>query len=424
MIYANYLTIDSDSEIGSEKSVYGNVVRPSNGSSIRAYLNVVCVIAGTGILGLPMALRLGGWIGLLILALAWGMSIYTSILLIRCLYANEEKRLSTYKDVATEAFGAIGGWVTFFFNAWILLGGPILYLVLAGQNLNQLCQGTSGELGDVPWIIICTVIVAIPLVLFKTMKDIAWVSALGFVAITIVVLVVLIMSIIDKPNQIDVQHDVVIWNMFPIALSTIAFSFGGNAVFPNIEASMKKPQDWNKVATAGISTCALLYFAVAICGYLVYGTIVQSPIYNSLPEGAGRIVAIIVVTINVMTSTPIFAASFALDIEEMFNITIERFGKVKEFAIRCLVRILIIGFICLIACVVPHFGALMSLIGAFGNCTLIFIFPVVFYFKLTGFRNKPYWEYALSFFVILLGIVGLVFGTIEAIKELIAAFSA
>lgn len=417
-------TLDLDSEIGSDPDFgFVDVDRSRAGSSIMAYFNVVCVVAGSGVLGLPMALKQGGWIGLVILVLAWVMSAYTSLLLIRCLYSNGKKRIATYKEVATEAFGVIGGWVTFFFNAWLLLGGPVLYLVLAGQNLNQLCKGTAGELGNTPWIIICCVIVAIPFIFFKTMKDIAWVSALGFVAITVVVLVVLIMSIIDSKNQVNIHHDVVVWNMFPIALSTIAFSFGGNVVYPHIEASMKQPKNWAKVSTAGLSTCAILYLIVAICGYLVYGTIVQNPIYNSLPENAGQIVAIVVITVNVMTSAPIYTASFSLDIEEMLNITVERLGRTKEFIARAVIRLAIMSVVGVIACTVPHFGALMSLIGAFGNCTLIFIFPVIFYYKLTGFRNKPIWEYACSFLAILLGVVGLIFGTIEAIKELIAAYS-
>lgn len=175
-----------------------------------AYLNVVCVVVGTGILGLPMTLKQGGWINLFILFLAWGMSIYTSVLLVRCLYANGKTRLTTYKYIAYEAFGPIGGWVTFFFNAWILLGAPVLYLVLSGSDLNQLCKGTVAEIGAIPWTIICTAAVAIPFVLLKSMKDVAWISALGVVVIFIVVFVVLIMAAIDRPNQINVHHDVVI----------------------------------------------------------------------------------------------------------------------------------------------------------------------------------------------------------------------
>lgn len=48
--------------------------RTHAGSSWTAYYNIVCVVAGTGTLGLPYSLRQGGWIGILILFLAWFMS--------------------------------------------------------------------------------------------------------------------------------------------------------------------------------------------------------------------------------------------------------------------------------------------------------------------------------------------------------------
>jgi amino acid permease len=121
-------------------------------------------------------------------------------------------------------------------------------------------------------------------------------------------------------------------------------------------------------------------------------------------------------------AAPILTTSFSLDIEEMLNITVERYGKTKEFLYRTAIRILTMTVIGIVACTVPHFGALMSLIGAFANCALIFIFPVVFYLKLTGVRNKPIYELAWCSLVVLLGVVGLIFGTMEAIKELIAAY--
>jgi amino acid permease len=124
----------------------------------------------------------------------------------------------------------------------------------------------------------------------------------------------------------------------------------------------------------------------------------------------------------VLLSAPILTTSFSLDIEEMLDITVERFGKVKEFLIRAALRIAIMVVVTIIACTVPHFGALMSLIGAFANCTLIFIFPIIFYFKLTGFRNKPFYEIAWCGLIILLGLVGLIFGTMEAINGLRAAY--
>jgi amino acid permease len=387
-----------------------------------AYFNVVCIVAGTGTLGLPMALAQGGWIGMLIIFLSWSMSIYTGVILIRCLYANGESRLHTYKEIATSAFGRIGGWVTFFFNTCIVLGAPVLYMVLAGTNFNQLCEGTAAEIGVTPWTIISCAIVAVPYVLVKSMKEVAWMSAFGAVATLVVVLIVVIMAGIDRPNVTDVHHDVANWSMFPLALSTISFSFGGNIVYPHVEASMKHPHQWTKVVAGGLSTCAVLYIITAVTGYLVYGSDVASPVYNSIPAGAAQTLSIVLITIHVIMAVPILVTSFSLDIEEMFDITVERFGRVREFLIRAAIRLSTMCVIGIIACTVPHFDALMSLLGAFANCALIFIFPVVFYLKLTGFRNKPIYELVWCFLVVLLGLVGLIFGTKEAIQELITAY--
>ncbi|GAA5800362.1 hypothetical protein HPULCUR_005791 [Helicostylum pulchrum] len=418
------VTFDAYSEAEVEYSEEGliDVNRENAGSSLIAYFNVVCVVAGTGTLGLPYALRLGGWIGLFILLLSWTMSVYTGTLLIRCLYANGKRRLSSYKEVATTCFGAIGGWITFFLNAWILLGAPILYMVLSGSNLHKLTENTPAEIGVFPWSVISCAIIAIPFIMVKSMKEAAWMSASGAIATLAVVIIVLVVACIDRNYIPPTHHDVVIWDKFPIALSTISFSFGGNAIYPHVEASMKKPKEWPKVVAAGLSTCAGLYFISAVPGYLVYGDTVKSPVYDSISDGVPKIIAIVVMTFHVLTASPILLTSFALDVEEMLNVTVERFGKVKEFLIRAALRILIVVFVGAIGASVPYFDNLMALIGSFANCGLIFIFPILFYFKLTGFRNKPIYELAWCFLTILLGIVGLIFGTISAIEALIENF--
>lgn len=409
-----------------ENSCEGSFIdinRDHAGSSWMAFFNIMCVVAGTGVLGLPLALKQGGWLGILILFLSWSMSIYNGIILVRCLYTGE-KRLSTHKDIATSAFGWIGGALTFFFNAWIVLGSPVLYMVLAGSNINQLCQGTPGELGDLRWTIICCGVFATPFVLVKSMKEVAWMSAFGALATVVVVFICLVMAALDANHPRVVHHDSVVWDMFPIALSTISYSFGGNVIYPHVEASMKTPRHWNRVVAGGLSVCAALYFIMAISGYLIYGDQVVSPIYNSIPAGVPQQVAIVLITIHVLMASPILTTSFSLDLEGMLRLE-ERFSKhrFQEFVARTCIRLLIVVIIGVIACMVPHFSELMSLIGAFANCALIFILPVAFYLKLTGIRNKPFYELIWCALIVLLGIVGLIFGTMEAIKELIAAFT-
>lgn len=73
--------------------------------------------------------------------------------------------------------------------------------------------------------IIPGLLVAIPFIFIKSMKEVAFTSAIGAVATLIVVLIVLISSLQNRPSE-PIYHDDVIWDQFPIALSSIAFSYG------------------------------------------------------------------------------------------------------------------------------------------------------------------------------------------------------
>lgn len=152
--------------------------------------------------------------------------IDSGIVLVRCLYHNGRTRLSSYQEIAEESFGKIGGWISFFFTAITLIGVPVLYILLAGQNLHKVCEGTAGELTFPIWVIICAAIITLPFVFFKSMKEVGFLSAFGMLATVLVVFIVLVMSVKDKPKHMDAHHDNVIWDQFPIALSSIVFSFG------------------------------------------------------------------------------------------------------------------------------------------------------------------------------------------------------
>lgn len=66
-------------------------------------MNVLC---GVGVLSTPYAVKQGGWLGLIILALLAVLAWYTGILLKRCLDSKEG--LETYPDIGHAAFGTTG----------------------------------------------------------------------------------------------------------------------------------------------------------------------------------------------------------------------------------------------------------------------------------------------------------------------------
>ncbi|KAJ8656519.1 hypothetical protein O0I10_007842 [Lichtheimia ornata] len=399
--------------------------RSQGGHAFGAYYNIVCAVCGTGMLGLSQAIARGGWGAIALLLLAWWMVSYGSVILIKCLYhpRKQTTRINSFKDITEDAFGKLGGWLCFFFIAWVLLGSPILYLVLIGQNMNQVCRGTAGEIGSIPWTIIWSVIIAIPFVLMKTMKEVAWTSLIGTTACFVSVIMLIVMVGIDSPTHaVNAVRSNIIWEGFPTSLATIGFSMGGNVIYPNVEASMRRPESWAKTVVIALTTCAMLYIVIAVPGYYVYGQDVSNPLYNSITEGPAQTVIIVLVTINILVSVPIFLTSFALDIESMANVTVARYGKYREFALRAAIRISTMVFCTVVACAVPYFDYLMSLFGAFGSCTSIFIIPVLCYWRLTGFKNKSIWENAWCAFILVFGFVGLIFGSWGAITDLIQAF--
>ncbi|KAG1139119.1 hypothetical protein G6F37_004320 [Rhizopus arrhizus] len=437
MIQENYASSDTSSDkfskveqtaidrVEDDRASDINEFGHGNGSFLTAYFNVVCVVAGTGTLGLPKAFAEGGWLGILILILASAMAIYSGIVLIRCLYHQPGKRLHDYKAIGTAAFGWPGYIIASALHFLNLFGCPALYLVLAGGNMVSLLKGTPGELKYQIWVAIWGCFLLVPSLILKTLKEVTVISAIGAVCTMMAVFVVLIQGPMYRHEhpEIPVVHDGVIWEGFPLALSTIAFSFGGNNTYPHAEHALKKPHQWKWAVTAGLSTCVGLYFLTAVPGYWSFGNTTQSPIYNSLPDGPGKLLSTIVMTIHVIFAIPIYSTSFSLEFERFTNCSEERFGKLGAWIGRAIIRTVTMGILVILACFIPYFDDFMGLIGALANCGLVFLLPILCYLKLTGVRNKPWYELAFCALTIFLGIVGCVFGTIDAIKALIRDFN-
>ncbi|KAI9471812.1 MAG: transmembrane amino acid transporter protein-domain-containing protein [Benjaminiella poitrasii] len=414
-IIDNYVEEDRSASITNE---FGH----GSGNFLTAYFNIVCVVAGTGTLGLPKAFADGGWLGILILILAYFMAVYSGIILIRCLYYKPGHRLSDYKQIGVAAFGWVGYIISSALHLLNLFGCPALYLVLASSNMTAMLKGTVGELNYKIWAVIWGAFLLIPSLILKTLKEVTAIAAIGAVCTMVAVFIVLIQGPINHSHAVEpVVHDSVIWTGFPIALSTIAFSFGGNNTYPHVEHALKKPHQWKYAVTAGLSTCTVLYFLTAIPGYYSFGRNTASPIYNNF-TGVPQLISMIVMTIHVIFAIPIYSTSFSLEFEQFINCTDERLGKLGSWLGRAVIRTVTMVILVVLAAFIPFFDDFMGLIGALANCGLVFLLPVLCYLKLTGVRNKPWYELLFCLLTLFLGIIGCIFGTKSSIQALIADF--
>ncbi|KAJ3025793.1 UNVERIFIED_CONTAM: hypothetical protein HDU68_006669 [Siphonaria sp. JEL0065] len=406
---------DSDIEVSEESHHKGNTV-------VEAIYHIICVIAGSGVLQLPYALNQSGWIGVGLIVFAAFANNYSGKLLIKSLYANGNsadgsRRLKGFSHIGFEAFGDIGRWLVEWFTSAMLMGVPIVYLILSGMNLELIFGIFSMKI----WIVLSALLVLIPFVMFKTLKEIAVFSAFGVFATLVVIATVIFYSIHDLPlNSGKVTHKYVDLSQFASALGSISFSYAGNYIYPEVEASMADPQQFHTVLSLSMVIISVMYLVTAILGYAAYGNLTDSPILNNLPKGFISQFSIFVITLHVLLAIPVVVTTFSLEMERRLDLLKVAQGDSKrEDWYRVVLRVGIMGVIVALAIAIPFFKDFMTLLGAVANTALIFVFPVVFDFKLFGFQERPLNEKVFGIVILIMGVFGGVVGGYEAIVALI-----
>ena len=88
----------------------------------------------------------------------------------------------------------------------------------------------------------------------KTLKEVAIVSLFGAIASVILVFSIAVLGMQDYSSHSSRStHAFIKWDTLALAMGTIAFSFGGNFVYPEVEHSMRNPRDFPKVLKKGMS---------------------------------------------------------------------------------------------------------------------------------------------------------------------------
>ncbi|KAG0326025.1 hypothetical protein BGZ99_010246 [Dissophora globulifera] len=371
-------------------AVNGMGMRGERAGGVATYkvvASLICVVAGTGTLGMPHAVAEAGWLGVCIIALSLFMSVTTGNMLIDCLYLKTNARRSSYQEIAHDAYGKAGHYIAFGTVGINLFGCAVLYIILAA-TLIQTMVNDYGHRSEPVYIYIigCSLFVWTCLICTKSMKEIAILSivgagaTLGVVMITIGISADMILH--HAAVTVSATHKIVDWAKIPLCIATMSFAYGGNVVYPHVEQSMRYPRSWPKALWSALTICFVMYMAIAVAGYLAFGDDTLSPILKNLPLGTNR----------------------------------------QQFLKRAIPRTIIIILTGLIAAVIPYFGDVMDLLGALTTCLLVFVMPILFYYKLGGLKNSDWWVKLWALFIFVIGLVALVLGTINATQHLIEDF--
>ncbi|PIA16921.1 hypothetical protein COEREDRAFT_80963 [Coemansia reversa NRRL 1564] len=413
-----YGSADSEQESGDTNA---DAAHRHLSSSTETFFHIVCITAGTGILQLPYALKSGGWIGVLYIALAAAISAYCGKILICCLYHKDGVRLKSYSEVAEAAFGPRGRMFLRALKDFNLLGVVGIYIVLAGVSINSLAVGSAVEhLGARFWIAASSVAVWAAVVLAREVHDVFFLSIFGTLTTVAMVIIVICLGISDfEFLHTRPPTKLVDLNMAPISLASICYSFGGNLNWPDLEGSMKSPKKWSMTLSLATGFVAFIYLCVAIVGYGVYGDYVRSPIFLNLPPGLAVVAAEAMITAHVLLTCPILLTAVFIEAERDMSINSDTLSLARERLYRIGFRSLVIVVIAFFALFVSDFSKIVPVLGAFAASLVVFVIPVACYIRL--FKDQllfSVWEYAWCALIVCVGLGCLVVGTSQAIADL------
>ncbi|PRQ43289.1 putative amino acid transporter, transmembrane domain-containing protein [Rosa chinensis] len=178
---------------------------------------------------------------------------------------------------------------------------------------------------------------------------------------------------------------------------------------------MKNKKQFSNVLLVCFILCTICYASMAVFGYLMFGSTVQSQITLNLPTSKiSSQVAIYTTLVN-----PI--SKFALMVTPIMNAAKRWFpGYQNKRVFNILVSTTLVISCVIVALAVPFFAYLMALVGAFLSVTASIIMPCFCYLKISCTYRKIGCEMLIVWGIILLGAAVL---TVSVCSVFAAAFS-
>ena len=391
------------------------LAKPSDDRKANAFLagwNVSNLIQGTGILGVPYAVRQGGWAAVAMIFFVAFLCCHTGKLLIDCMYEKSKKtgirrRLRVnYPEVAEACLGHKGQVLVGIVQSVEMFGGVIMYIVLLGTAWYDMLKTFVPELGVKEWAAI-NCCITLPSIFIRKMSIISWISMFSVFSLIASLLVLIAFCFTQVPNWTLDKIPNFNPETFPVGFGIIVFSYCAHAVFPSIEGSMKKPEQFNNMMNSSFLLAAVIKAALGTFMVLTYGELTEEVATVNLSDHkVFSYVATSLVITNVLLVIPLVMFVVSLTFDDAFLKYFPHLNRDSKYHWIWLLitRPMLLLFGLFLAIEIPHFGLLMGVVGSFTGTCLCFVFPCWFHMKLRWNSLKIY-EIMFEIFIIVFGTV-------------------
>jgi len=408
------------------------LAKPSDDRKASAFLagwNVSNLIQGTGILGVPYAIRLGGWAGVVACFVIAFLCCHTGKLLVSCMYETSKKtgikrRLRVnYPEVAEAVWKRHGFTIVSIVQCVEMFGGVVMYVVMLGTVWNDMFKNLLPGLGMPEWAAI-NCLIALPTLFITRMSVVSWLSMFSVFSLLSCLITIIAFCFTQIPVWEVSNIPAFNPQTFPVGFGIIVFSYCAHAVFPSIEGSMKKPEQFNGMMNASFGLAAVIKAALGAFMVLTFGIHQEQVCTVNLHDHPvwSRLATALVIS-NVLLAVPLCMFVVAVSFDDAFMKYFPHLNRDTKYhwVWLLMTRPLLLCLALLVALIVPHFGLLMGLVGSFTGTCLCFLFPCYFHMKLR-WNSLSYFAIASDIAIMIFGVIAGTSGLIFSGKELVEAF--
>lgn len=370
-------------------------VEPEKRASISgAVFNVTTSIMGAGIMSIPATLKVLGVIPavVLILLVAWLVDISVEFML---RYTTGSGLCTTYASLMREAFGPAGSFAVQICVMLTNLGCLIIYLIIIGDVLSGTDKGGSmQEWFGVHWwdsrtftLLFIVIFVMFPLCMCRRIESLRFSSALStllavvFVGINTVMAICALIEGKTKSVRLlpQLNNQVSFFDLFTaIPVIVAAFTFHFN-VHP-ISIELGKHSNMTFAVRIALVICAVIYSAVGIFGYLLFGESINSDLLVNFNQSSDTVMGAFLN--NVIRFTYVFHLVLVFPLLNFpLRANIDEFlfpkkGPLAKDTIRFVsLSVVILALTYVAAITIPNIWYFFQFMGSTSAVSLAFIFP-------------------------------------------------
>ncbi|KAI5257108.1 putative amino acid transporter [Aureobasidium subglaciale] len=357
--------------------------RPKSSMS-SAFMNMANSIIGAGIIGQPYALRQAGLLTGVVLLIVLTITVDWTI---RLIVTNSKlSGTNSFQATVEHCYGK-SGLVAISIAQWAFaFGGMIAFCIIVGDTIPHVMSALFPSLEDSHFLWLLT-----------DRKFLAKASSLALFSMLIIVVTVITQGpSVPAEMKGPIKGSLIINNGVFQAIGVISFDHNSLLIY----GSLQKPtmDRFAKVTHYSTSISMLACLAMALSGYLNFGSLTQGNVLNNFPTNNMLVnIARLCFGLNMLTTLPL-EAFVCREVMNLYYFSHEPFDPNRHLILTTALVISAMG-LSLLTC---DLGIVFELVGATSACALAYILPPLCYVKLTQRRT---WETYAAYVCIAFGCV-------------------